>query len=97
MQKIIGKGSLFFLEHIFFVSLLSFDLVYSVLTKAEEVAHASQDIFKKIVFFYTAMPLYYMFSIPLFPLPPAFFLIIDDGPKQSGPLISTHFSAATLH
>lgn len=45
-----GKGSLFFPEHVFLVwipPLLSFNLVYSVLTKAEEVPHASQVIFKK--------------------------------------------------
>lgn len=97
-----GKGSLFFPEHVFLVwipPLLSFNLVYSVLTKAEEVPHASQVIFKKkILFLDTAMHLYYTCIIPLFPpVPPPFFLIIDDGPKQLGPLISTHLSAPTLH
>lgn len=75
-----GKGSLFFPEHVFLVwipPLLSFNLVYSVLTKAEEVPHASQVIFKKkkILFLDTAMHLYYTCIIPLFPPvpPPLFF------------------------
>lgn len=54
---------------------------------------------KTKLFLDTAMHLYYTCIIPLFPPvpPPPFFLIIDDGPKQLGPLISTHLSAPTLH
>lgn len=60
MQKIIGKRPLFFLEGLF---LCFSNLLYSVLTKAEEVTRASQDIFKNTLCFkYPSLPLAFFSS-----------------------------------